>query len=202
MGKAQALKILLLVAAAAVAVWLLLAVDDQRQLRISPTQPPALTRQPAGMDTDKLAATASATTVLVKPRYTGEDQRGYAWELTADSAAQAGTMASSSMVLTRVQATWQQGQTYTLQAASGDYDMQAKTLNLQGDVRLEGQGLTLALPEATADLVTRDISGQGGIALSGRLGGYDATLTAPTFNLSNQASHLAFSGPVHVELRE
>lgn len=197
----RTLKIALLVAAAAVVVWLLLAVDDERQLRISTSSPLG------GVDTPvatagQLAAATSTTTVLVKPRYTGEDSAGYMWEVTANSASQSGSAVSSTLELATVRAVWQQGEAYTLAADTGSYLMDNKQLEVAGNVILTGQGLTLTLPRAVADMATRQVDGSGGIRLQGRLGGFDAVLTATAFSLTGNANKLAFSGSVHVVLSE
>ncbi|MCP5405742.1 MAG: hypothetical protein H6922_05935 [Pseudomonadaceae bacterium] len=201
MHRTRTLKILLLLAAAALALWLLWAVDDQRQLRISPTAPAPQLTVPDAAPGD-LAATTRASTTLTNPRYSGQDDAGYGWEVTAARAVQSGTAVSSSLVMETLTAVWQQGQAYTLKADHGTYDMTAQTMDVSGNVQLAGAGLAATMPQATAALASREVRGQGGIQVTGRMGGYDVLLTAPSFTLTNAANNLGFAGPVHVELTE
>ena len=205
MNRADALKVALLLLAAGLTLWLVLGVRESHQFRISASTPsPEVPALPTARQAQAAAQGASATTVMVKPRYTGQDDEGHAWEVTADNADQQGGMASSTLVLSRVEALWRDvSSTYTLSADAGDYQASAKTLALRGNVTGAAQnGLGFATPAATANLSTREVAGTQGVTVTGPLGGYDATLTAQNFHLDTAAKKLTFTRNVHLVLKK
>lgn len=149
------------------------------------------------------AAQVSATTVLLKPRYTGQDDRGRNWQLTADAAGQEGSTASSTYVLSAVSGTWADPSSstpLTLTAEQGKYNQENQKLGLSGTVVLTGSGLVLTAPRVDADLKTREVVASGGTTVTGRAGGWNVKITGPQLNGWQNNQRLRLSGGVHAIL--
>jgi hypothetical protein len=203
MNRPRNLTIVLLLVAAGLTVWLLADVRESHQFRISAAPPVAPT--PTAKEVHSAAETASATTVMVRPRYTGQDDQGHAWEVTADTADQRGTMQSSTLVLNTVAAVWRdvsRSEVFHLTADSGTYDAGGQVLGLSGNVSGTGPQMRINTPAAEANMATREVSGTEGVTVAGPLGGYDATLTAQNFVMEANAKTLTFTKNVHLVLRK
>lgn len=131
--------LLLFVLAFAVLGGVLLSVKEGRQLRLSFGAPRV--QQPPKNATLKISAStvasATATSVLEEPRYTGRDAAGRTWEVTAAYATQSATVSGSELLLTTVSATLVDApgnQALTLSAPTGRFNSASQTLNLTGGV--------------------------------------------------------------------
>lgn len=166
--------------------------------------------QPATTDLAKLKnavsastiANVSATTLLQKPRYTGQDNLGRNWLLSAESAGQEGTATSGTYVLQQVQAVYtdpSETTPFTLNATQGRYAQTSSTLLLSGDVSVTGIGFNLTAPQVEADLTTRKLQATGGSRVIGNTGGpkgWDVDITAPNLNADQNSSRLVLTGGV------
>ena len=150
-------------------------------------------------------ANVSATTLLRKPRYTGQDALGRNWLVQAESAGQEGTSTSGTYVLQHVQATFtdpSQTTPFTLAARQGRYAQTSSTLLLNGDVSASGIGFNLTAPTVKADLATRKLQASGGSRVQGQIAdkaskGWDVDITAPNLNADQNSSTLVLTGGVH-----
>ncbi len=149
----------------------------------------------------------SGTTLLEKPRYTGQDALGRNWTVQAENALQGGSATSGTYILQQVTAEWQDPKQQTpllLSADQGDYDQTASALQLTGNVQATGMGLTLAAPQMNADLTTRRITATGGSHVTGRVGkdtsGWHIDLKSPTLTADPSSSILLFTGGVRAKL--
>ena len=148
-------------------------------------------------------STVTTTTVLEQPHYTGQDEHGHNWQLTADTAAQAGSTASSTYVLSNVQGQWQspsQTTPLTVRAVQGVYNAEANHINLTGNVVMTGQGLTLNAAQASASMVTRQVQAGGGVSVTGVVGGWNMHVTAPSLTAVQNNQNLTLTGGVHAIL--
>jgi|GEM_PF-4287114 len=212
--------VLLLLMAVAVLGWVLYANVQQAHLFSLNVQPQAAhpqTSEPRN-EKERLAqqvqarvsgttlvslTTVSATTLLESPRYSGQDDKGRQWQLQADSASQQGSAASSTYVLANVSGTWQspsQTAPLTVQANQGQYNPQSNHIQLNGDVVVVGQGLTLTAPQASASMVTRQVDATGGVSVTGVVGGWHMHVTAPRLTATQGNQHLNLNGGVHAIL--
>ena len=142
----------------------------------------------------------STTTLLEKPRYTGQDALGRNWLIEAGTAGQEGTTTSGTYILQQVKATFQdpsQTTPFTLSAATGRYTQTSSTLLLSGAVSATGIGFNLTAPNVQADLTTRKLQASGGSKVTGNTGGYNVTITAPTLQADQTTSRILLTGGVH-----
>ena len=150
----------------------------------------------------------SATTLLNKPRYTGQDALGRNWLLSADSAGQEGTATSGTYVLQQVRAEFTDPSGTTplnLYATQGRYTQTSSTLLLTGNVSASGIGFNLTAPSVKADLTTRHLQATGGSRIQGNLAGKDngksskgwnVDITAPNLNADQNSRTLVLTGGV------
>lgn len=144
----------------------------------------------------------SATTLLEKPRYTGQDSLGRSWLLTAENAGQEGSAASATYVLQQVVAEWTDPSAttpFTLSALQGRYQQTSSTLHLSGSVSATGIGFNLTAPNVDADLTTRKLKASGGTRVVGNTGGpkgWDVNIAAPNLTADQNGSKLVLTGGV------
>jgi hypothetical protein len=202
--------VLVLLAAVALLGWLLFAnVQQSRLFRLTAPQPTLSQTVQSKVSRTAVVSltTVSASTLLVNPRYTGQDSLGRNWQLTAQSASQQGSAASGTYVLQQVQGRWDdpsQTKPLTLSAAQADYlpaaGTQSGTLVLRGNVQVTGGGLNLAAPTLTANLDSREVSASGGSKVTGQVGNWGMAITAPNLQGSQNNQQLRFTGGVHAIL--
>lgn len=144
----------------------------------------------------------SGTTLLEKPRYTGQDALGRNWVLTAETAGQDGSAASATYILQQVQAVWtdpSQTSPFTLSAEEGRYQQTSATLQLTGNVSATGLGFNVVAPVVEADLTSRTLVASGGTRIVGQTGGpkgWDIAIAAPNLTANQNGSHLVLTGGV------
>lgn len=196
--------LLLLLAVAVLGWWLFANVQQSRVFRLGAPKPAA--SQAAKLKnqvSNTTLAAVSTSTVLLQPRYTGQDNQGRAWQLTAASAGQSGSATSGTYVLSTVTGQWDdpsQTQPLTLQAEGGEYTQNSQNLSLKGNVVLTGAGLTLQAPKVDADLATREVQASGGTQVQGRAGGWNINLAAPQLTATQNNSRIVLTGGVHAIL--
>ncbi len=201
--------LLLLLTVAFMGLLLFLSTRPSNLFRIGA---PAVTAQPTQLDnlhhavSTTTIATVSATTLLEKPRYTGQDALGRTWLLSAVSAGQEGSTTSATYVLNQVEATFTDpspstpsGGTFKLSAEQGRYTQTSSTLQLSGTVSATGIGFTLTAPKVDADLTTRKLTATGGTRVSGVTGGWNVDISAPTLKADQISSTLQLTGGVHAK---
>ena len=155
----------------------------------------------------------SGTTLLEKPRYTGQDALGRNWTVQAETALQGGSAASGTYILQEVTAEWQDPKQKTplaISADEGDYSQSASAIKLTGNVQATGMGLTLTAPRMDADLATRNITASGGSRVTGTVGGptaggkgkggWNVDISAPDLTADPSRSILLFTGGVRAKL--
>lgn len=147
----------------------------------------------------------SSTTLLEKPRYTGQDALGRNWSVQAENALQGGTTTSGTYILQHVIAEWHDTKQHlTLNANQGDYSQASATIQLSGNVQATGMGLTLTAPRMDANLTTRYVQASGGSHVTGTVGkasgGWHINIHAPTIVADSSRSTLLFTGGVRAKL--
>ncbi len=211
MQRRNVIILVLLAAVAVLGLWLYNSVRPSGMFRIAAPAPSKVD----AMDKEELQALArnasntlvavSATTLLDKPRYTGQDALGRSWMLTADTAGQEGTATSATYVLSKVQAEWtdpSQTTPFMLTAQEGRYQQTSSTLKLTGSVSATGIGFTLTAPQVDADLATRKLLAQGGTRVLGDTGGpkgWDVDIAAPTLTADQNGNRLVLTGGVRAK---
>lgn len=195
--------ILLLVAAALVAV-LFAGMGEGKLFRVNLKAPVVVSGQGSkALPGINEVSTTRVETLLVKPHYTGTDATGRRWDLLADNATQSGDASSSVVTLTGVSATYadpSQSGTLGLVALTGDYGMASKTILLQQDVVITGNGLTLRTPLVSADLTSRTAVGNRGVVVTGNVARYAVTLTGDAFTVDHPAGRVTLTGNVKANL--
>ncbi len=149
----------------------------------------------------------SGTTLLEKPRYTGQDALGRNWTVQAENALQGGSATSGTYILQQVTAEWQDPKQKTpllISADEGDYSQTSSSIQLTGNVQATGMGLNLTAPQMNADLATRRMTATGGSHVTGNVGkekgGWNVDLKAPTLTADPSSSILLFTGGVRARL--
>jgi hypothetical protein len=203
---------LVLAVVAFLGLLLFLSVRPSGMFRIATPSAPAISPQ---TDLSQIKSSVSstslnnvsATTLLQKPRYTGQDALGRNWLLSAESAGQEGTATSGTYILQQVQAVFDdpsQTTPFTLSAEQGRYTQTSSTIKLTGTVSATGIGFNLTAPEVDADLTTRKLQASGGSRVTGQIQGksagakgWDVNITAPNLNADQNSSRLVLTGGVH-----
>jgi len=182
-------------------------VQESRLFRLSAPVEPATPQSMRSSVSGTTLTAVSTSTLLEAPRYTGRDAEGRTWEVTAVSADQQGSATSTTITLNQVLAHLQlppeegtPSRTLTLRAEQGTYAQAEETLALAGNVQVEGLGLTLTAPQLTTQLATRQLSGNGGVRISGIIGPWGLNVTAPNLVAQQNSAHLTLTGGVHAIL--
>ncbi|RZK99067.1 MAG: hypothetical protein EOP36_20345 [Rubrivivax sp.] len=200
--------LILLAVAAALGLLLYASVRPSGMFRLAaPTPAPTTGKDIQAMArsvSDTLTA-ISTTTLLNKPRYTGQDALGRSWTLMADNAGQEGSATSATYILNQVQAEWtdpSQTTPFVISANQGRYQQTSSTLKLTGAVSASGIGFTLTAPQVDADLTTRKLQAQGGTRVTGDTGGpkgWDVDIAAPNLSADQNGNHLVLTGGVRAK---
>lgn len=161
------------------------------------------------------AGQISTTTVLTKPRYTGQDVAGQHWQIVAEQAEQQGGISSSVVILNDVRAMWSRASSTTpatkggvdnldLAARQAIYEQQERQLQLMGQVSVTGAGFNFTAPRMQVEVPTRVVKGtaDGGepVVITGTIGGYDARLTGRDFAAHPSSQTITLSGGVKARL--
>ena len=204
------LTLILLLAAAVLVAVLFAGVGEGKLFRVNLKAPVvAQAHEPEAAPetgTGKVLKSVSATqveTLLVKPHYMGTDVTGRRWDLLADNASQAGDTSGSVVVLTNVSATYadpSRTDPLGMVARTGTYAMASKTLVLEDDVVITGNGLVLRTPMVTAELVGRTAEGSRGVTVTGDVAHYGVTLSGDHFSIDHAAGRVTLTGNVKANL--
>ncbi len=200
----RAYTLLLLGTVAVLGVVLFSSVQPSTMFSIlAPVAPPAPVNPAATPTLTGPLAQVSGTTLLENPRYTGQDTLGRTWTVEAETALQGGTAASSTYILQHVAAEWAdpaRPAPFRLTATEGYYTPTSSTLQLTGSVRATGLNFTLSAPVLQADLTTRILTAPQGSQVTGPLGRWQASITAPLLRANPASGTLLFSGGVRAQL--
>lgn len=196
--------VIILGLAALLALVLFASLRPSTLFRIAAPQPqPASTvKELANAVSPSSLAVVSTTTMLEKPRYTGQDNLGRNWTLSADNAGQEGSATSGTYVLNQVEAVWtdpSQTSPLMVTAAQGHYTQVSGTILLTGDVSASGLGYYLNAPEVHADLKSRQLKATGGTRVTGNTGGpkgWNVDIAAPELDADQNTSELVLTGGV------
>lgn len=167
------------------------------------------------MTKDDVNGTEIATT-LEKPRYSGRDDQGRQWLITADKATQFGQLDTGTIKLLNVYATYAEennpdSAALSFRAYEGVYmrasDAPTAHLNTQSDrltltqnVIVNGHNLTLKTEKLTTFTTTRSIIGDQPVHLTGLYGNMNIDLTAGAFKVSDNASRIQLTGGLKARL--
>lgn len=199
--------LILLACVASLGIVLFFATRPSQLLRIAAPMAPAPTANISNLKDTAITngvVTVTTSTVLEKPRYTGQDNLGRNWLLTAATAGQQGNATSGTYVLNQVQATFNNpsatttgSQGFIMSADTGHYQQASSQLKLTGAVSATGLGFNLTAPVVDADLETRKLQATGGSRVTGRAGNWDVNITAPTLDADQNTNSLLLTGGVH-----
>lgn len=127
--------------------------------------------------------------VMIKPKFQGVDASGRPYTVSAESAMQQGPEMVDLQALD-AEITLSDGKWVTVKARTGTYDMQEKTLWLQGDVQLYyDAGYTFFTESALVDMTRNMVHGQHPVEGQGLLG----TLRAGGFAATSEHQRLHFN---------
>lgn len=196
--------IIILSLAGALALILFASMRPSTLFRIAAPQPQitASVKDLAHSVSPSTLENVSATTLLDKPRYTGQDIHGRNWTLSADNAGQEGSTTSGTYILNDVQAVWSDpSQTTPLKvtAKQGRYAQVSSTVLLSGEVSASGIGYDLTAPQVKADLNTRHLKASGGTRVTGNTGGpkgWNVDIAAPNLDADQATRELTLTGGV------
>ncbi len=177
-------------------------IGEARLFRVNLKAPPVPVAPQPRPASGGVLSNVSATqveTLLVKPHYTGTDATGRRWDLLADDASQQGGISASVVVLSNVSATYvdpSRSDSLGMVARTGTYAMASKTILLEDDVVMTGNGLVLRTPQVQADLTARTAEGRQGVTVTGDVARYGVTLTGDQFTVDHAAGRVTLTGNV------
>jgi|GEM_PF-2476014 len=161
--------------------------------------------------TQKDVQGTNLTTTLEKPRYSGRDNQGRQWLITADKAQQLGSLNTGTIKLLQVTANYQEedkpsSNTLAFSANEGTYTRanasNPETLVLKQNVIVKGHNLTLKTEELTTLVNTRSVSSNKPVHLSGPYGNMFITLTAGAFNVTEGGNRIQLTGGLKARLMQ
>lgn len=149
--------------------------------------------------------TVSTDAILEKPRYTGEDAEHNQWEILGEKAIQQGSSVSGTYVMDRVRALWKPASgsaPMTVHAQRGVYMPTAQTLDLQGGIQAQGEGITLTAPDMQVNLSTRQFRTQtdGDVRVTGVMGQWHMYIDSRSLQGDVLGRTVHMQGGVHAVL--
>lgn len=188
---AQSLKIVLLLIAIGLTVLLFTWPSGEERLTLS-------TKMDVG-DVDveisaKVKASDLATTaatVMLKPKFFGEDDEQRKWSLSADRAIQGGVDTSETVQLEEIDAssTLKDGSNVSLKAKKGAFVAATQELALSEGVELKGLGYTLKTDGLSGNIKTQNLRSDTKVSVEGASGEF----SAGAFEMKGLDGHLHLS---------
>lgn len=134
---------------------------------------------------------------LVNPRFVGQDRRGRAFTLTAQTATRDPkdydrVLLDRPVLLLRRDP----GEPIRVSARTGDYNESQHLLKLAGDVRLNGGDISFLTGASTFDTALGELVGDGAIQGVGSLG----EINAKSYGVYDKGDRLVFGGGVSTRL--
>ncbi|WP_304170174.1 LPS export ABC transporter periplasmic protein LptC [Phenylobacterium aquaticum] len=140
---------------------------------------------------------ADAPIQLVKPRFVGRDNKGRAFVLTAKTATRDEKDYQRVLLDTPELILDEEGTNPThVTARSGVYREDAKMLNLDGGVKLNGGDVNFSTASSIFNTATGELEGKGVIQGAGALG----EIIAKSYGVYDKGERMVFKGGVHTRV--
>jgi len=134
---------------------------------------------------------------LVNPRFVGRDNRGRAFVLTARTATRDPRDYQRVLLNTPALVLDEEGENpMRISAVSGVYREEARMLNLEGGVKLNGADLNFSTASSVFNTATGELEGAGEIQGLGALG----EIIAKSYGVYDKGDRLVFKGGVHTRV--
>ncbi len=142
-------------------------------------------------------ADADAPIQLVNPRFVGRDKKGRAFVLTAKTATRDQKDYQRVLLDTPMLILDEEGERpVRVSARSGVYREDAKVLNLEGGVKLNGGDVNFATATSVFNTATGELEGAGEIQGAGALG----EIIAKSYGVYDKGERMVFKGGVHTRV--
>jgi lipopolysaccharide export system protein LptC len=142
-------------------------------------------------------ADADAPIQLVNPRFVGRDKKGRAFVLTAKTATRDEKNYQRVLLDTPMLILDEEGERpVRVSAKAGVYREDAKVLNLEGDVKLNGGDVNFATASSVFNTATGELEGAGEIKGAGALG----EIIAKSYGVYDKGERMVFKGGVHTRV--
>jgi len=140
---------------------------------------------------------ADAPIQLTNPRFVGRDSKGRAFVLTAKTATRDPKDYQRVLLDTPMLVLDEEGEhPVRVSAGSGVYREDARVLNLQGGVKLNGGDINFATATSVFNTATGELEGQGQIQGAGALG----EIIAKSYGVYDKGERMVFKGGVHTRV--
>lgn len=140
---------------------------------------------------------ADAPIQLVNPRFVGRDNKGRAFVLTAKTATRDQKDYQRVLLDTPMLILDEEGdRPVRISAKSGVYREEARILNLEGSVKLNGGDLNFTTASSVFDTATGELAGTGEIQGAGALG----EIIAKSYGVYDKGDRMVFKGGVHTHV--
>lgn len=151
--------------------------------------------EPVDNQLKKTRVSDVASTTMLSPRFSGEDNKNRKWLITANKATQSGTVGEEKVILDIVQAnaTTSNGKKLSFIANEGNYIRSTNTLSLQKGIEITGYGFIIKTKEIIASLEDGVVTGNNEVTVTTDLG----QLVAKNFNIQGNGEKIVFAGGVN-----
>lgn len=137
---------------------------------------------------------ADAPIQLINPRFVGRDKKGRAFVLTAKTATRDPKDYQRVLLDTPMLVLDEEGdRPVRVSAKAGVYREEAKILNLEGGVKLNGGDLNFTTASSVFNTATGELEGNGEIQGAGALG----EIIAKSYGVYDKGERMVFKGGVH-----
>lgn len=137
---------------------------------------------------------ADAPIQLINPRFVGRDKKGRAFVLTAKTATRDPKDYQRVLLDTPMLVLDEEGdRPVRISAKAGVYREEAKVLNLEGGVKLNGGDLNFTTASSVFNTATGELEGHGEIQGAGALG----EIIAKSYGVYDKGERMVFKGGVH-----
>lgn len=137
---------------------------------------------------------ADAPIQLINPRFVGRDKKGRAFVLTAKTATRDPKDYQRVLLDTPMLVLDEEGdRPVRVSAKAGVYREEAKVLNLEGGVKLNGGDLNFTTASSVFNTATGELEGHGEIQGAGALG----EIIAKSYGVYDKGERMVFKGGVH-----
>jgi lipopolysaccharide export system protein LptC len=140
---------------------------------------------------------AGAPIQLVNPRFVGRDNQGRAFVLTAKSATRDDRDYQRVQLDTPMLILDEEGDhPVRISAQAGVYREDARVLNLEGGVKLNGGAINFSTASSVFNTATGELEGNGEITGAGALG----EIIAKSYGVYDKGDRMVFKGGVHTRI--
>ncbi|HEX5378823.1 MAG TPA: LPS export ABC transporter periplasmic protein LptC [Phenylobacterium sp.] len=140
---------------------------------------------------------ADAPIQMVNPRFVGRDNKGRAFVLTAKTATRDPRNYQRVLLDTPMLILDEEGERpVRVSAKAGVYREDAKVLNLEGDVKLNGGDINFSTASSVFNTATGELEGAGVIKGAGALG----EIIAKSYGVYDKGERMVFKGGVHTRI--